>query len=223
MVRDEDQLGLSWLGIKVWFLSRLVMVLKATWRVHTHGREVFAAAMDRGGAVITFWHGEQLPLVPLHASRGIAGLASLSADGTLLAGVIDRLGYTVVRGSSSSGGAAAFAACRSALEDHLSPALALDGPRGPRHRVHTGAVRLSRETGAPIVLMASHARHALNLKSWDGFQIPLPGTRVDVAYGQISASVLADVSVEEGCRFLRAEMLALGERLRRGPSGPSVG
>ena len=223
MVRDEDQLGLSWLDIKVWLLSLLVTMLRATWRVHTHGREVFASAMGRGGAVITFWHGEQLPLVPLHASKQIVGLASLSADGTLLAGVIARLGYTVARGSSSRGGSDAYVACRDALAGRLSPALALDGPRGPRHRVHTGAVRLSKETGAPILLMASRARRALHLKSWDRFQIPLPGTRVDVAYGHIPASALADVTVEEGCRFLQAEMLALGDQLRTGPSAPSAG
>ena len=223
MVRDEDQLGLSWLGLKVWLLSLLVTMLKTTWRVHTHGREVFVSAMERGGAVIAFWHGEQLPLVPIHASRQIAGLASLSTDGTLLANVIARLGYTVVRGSSSHGGAAAYAACRAALAGSLSPALALDGPRGPRHRVHTGAVRLSRETGAPILLMVSRARHAVRLKSWDRFQIPMPGTRVDVAYGQIPASVLANVTVEEGCRFLQAEMLALGDQLRTDASAPSAG
>lgn len=179
--------------------------------------------MDRGGAVIAFWHGEQLPLVPIHATKNIAGLASWSPDGALLAGVIDRLGYTVLRGSSSRGGAAAFAACRSALECDLSPALAVDGPRGPRYRVHSGAVRLSKATGAPILIMVSHAHRAWRLRSWDGFQIPMPGSRVDVAYGEISAAALQDVSVEEGCRHLRAELLALGERLRRSPSDPLAG
>jgi len=196
------------------------MMLNGTWRVHLHGQEVFAAAMDRGGAIIAFWHGEQLPLVPIHASSRIVGLASLSADGSLLAGVIKRLGYHVVRGSSSRGGADALEACRAALSKNLSPALAVDGPRGPRHRVHTGAVRLSIDEGAPIIFMASHAHLALRLKSWDGFQIPLPGSRIDVAYGVLPAAVLQGSSVEEGCRRLQTEMLALGTRLRGGSCDP---
>ena len=46
-------------------------------------------AMDRGGAVIAFWHGEQLPLVPLHANSRIAGLAS-SERGWSATGGCDR-------------------------------------------------------------------------------------------------------------------------------------
>ena len=223
VVRVEHQLGLAWLRLKVWVVSHLVSLLRASWRVRLHGREVLTAAIDRGGAVIAFWHGEQLPLVPLHANTRIAGLASLSADGALLAGVIDRLGYSVVRGSSSQGGAAAFEACMAALEAKMSPALAVDGPRGPRHRVHTGAVRLSQATGASIVIMASHAHRAWQLQSWDGFQIPLPGSRVDVAYGEIPASALEGSSVDEGCRKLRDELLKLGAQLRRSPYVPLVG
>ena len=127
--------------------------------------------MDRGGAVIAFWHGEQLPLVPLHANSRIAGLASLSADGALLAGVIDRLGYSVVRGSSSRGGRGLRGLHGGARREDVARA-GCDGPRGPRHRVHTGAVRLSshrrpdRDHGKP--------RPPGLARSWDGFQIPLP-------------------------------------------------
>ncbi len=190
------------------------MALRRTWRVRYHCPEVFDEAVDRGGAVIAFWHGEQLPLVPIHATARVAGLASLSRDGSLLAGVISRLGYTVVRGSSSRGGSKAYDECLAAIDLDLSPALALDGPRGPRHRVHTGAVRLSKQTGAPIILLASHAHRAVRLKSWDEFQIPLPGSRVDVAYDYISPDEIASTTVEEGCQYLRAQMLALGARVR---------
>ena len=88
--------------------------------------------------------------------------------------VIDRLGYSVVRGSSSRAGRG-LEACMAVLEGKMSPALAVDGPRGPRHRVHTGAVRLSLATGAPIDHGAPRPP-GLALRSWDGFQIPLPGS-----------------------------------------------
>ena len=220
MVRGEHQFGGRWARLKAQVLACLVMALRRTWRVRYDRPELFADAVDRGGAVIAFWHGEQLPLVPIHANGRVAGLASLSRDGSLLAGVISRLGYTVVRGSSSRGGRKAFDECLSAIGLDLSPALALDGPRGPRHRVHTGAVRLSKQTGAPIILLASHVQRAVRLKSWDGFQIPLPGARVDVAYACISPDEIASATVEEGCRHLRAQMLALGARVRTGLCAP---
>ena len=223
MVHGEHQLDGHWTRLKGWVLACAVSLLRHTWRVHAHRPELIDEILDRGGAVIAFWHGEQLPLVPLHASPKIAGLASLSRDGALVAATLKTLGYRVIRGSSSRGGATAFAACRAALAGDLVPALAVDGPRGPRHHVHSGAVRLSRELGVPVVFMASHAPRALRLNSWDAFQIPLPWSRVEVAYGTVSTEELQAGSVEDGQACLRAKMLALSERVKRRSGDPSGG
>jgi len=51
------------------------------------------------------WHGDELVLVGYYAHRRLAVLSSLSKDGSLMARVLELLGYQVFRGSSSRGGA----------------------------------------------------------------------------------------------------------------------
>jgi len=65
-------------------------------------------------------------------------------------------------------------------ERHL--ALSPDGPRGPRGRFKAGALLVARETGAVVVPMAVGASAGWHLRSWDGFLVPRPGSRVTVEY-----------------------------------------
>ena len=200
--------------LKAVILATVVVALRWTWRVRFTDAEVFDSAIRDGGAVLVFWHGEQLPMVPVHRRKRIAGLASLSDDGELAAGVLHTLGFGVLRGSSSRGGLGARQACAAALRAGFSTALTVDGPRGPRHRVKRGAVRVSSEAGVPIIYAASSISHAWRLSSWDGFQVPLPGAKVTIAYGRMEATEPEEGSVCAGTEVLQNRMLALSAGLR---------
>jgi lysophospholipid acyltransferase (LPLAT)-like uncharacterized protein len=150
--------------------------LACTWRVQLRGE------VGQGAVVYAFWHGMQLPLVALHRDRGIVGMASRSRDGELLAKLIGRLGYGTIRGSGSRGGVAALRATVRALQAGSSVALAVDGPRGPRHSVHPGAVAAARLAGVALVAVRCRAHPAVRLGSWDRFCIPLPFARVEAEH-----------------------------------------
>jgi lysophospholipid acyltransferase (LPLAT)-like uncharacterized protein len=47
-----------------------------------------------------------------------------------------------------------------------------------------GTVVLASRTGKPIVPLSSASRSAWTLRSWDRFQVPRPGTRGVIAYGE---------------------------------------
>lgn len=182
----------------------------ATWRVHRHGWEPVAAALEQGPCVLAFWHGEQVAIIGTHRRVPIAGMASLSPDGELLARVIAHLGYQVVRGSTSRGGKDAFEASRAAMDLGLTPALAADGPRGPRHRPHVGAVALSASAQRPVFWCVTRAWPVLRLRSWDRFEVPLPFARVELHYG------LLDPAPDPADRAaVEARRVALGDRMRR--------
>jgi lysophospholipid acyltransferase (LPLAT)-like uncharacterized protein len=161
-------------------------ILAWTWRVRVGGDAA------RGPVVYAFWHGLQLPLVALHRDRGIVGMASQSRDGELLAGVISRLGFGTIRGSSSQGGSMALRASVRALRDGHSVALAVDGPRGPRHHVHPGALAAAQMASVALVAVRCRARPALRLSSWDRFCIPLPFALVEVEH--IAVPLAGDAS-----------------------------
>ncbi|MGB0639411.1 MAG: lysophospholipid acyltransferase family protein [Myxococcota bacterium] len=192
--------------------------LRWTWRVRFIDRHLFDDATKGGASVFAFWHGEQLPMIPVHAGSKVAGMASRSQDGAFLAEVIGAFGYTVIRGSSSRGGLAAFRSALRALQADVSPALALDGPRGPRHQAHMGAVSLAAHSGRPIVFAVSHAWPAVHLRSWDRFQIPLPWARIRIAYGEIPAPQNDRASIEAANTVLVKQMRGLHDSLRTSAS-----
>jgi hypothetical protein len=210
---DDKRHQLSAWGIsaQAFILSLLVRLLRATWRVRVRESHLLEQVIADGGAVIGFWHGEQLPMVPVHASNRIAGVASFSADGELAAQVLHRLGYRVIRGSTSNGGFSALRGCLRMIREGVSPALTLDGPRGPRHVAQLGASGLSARTGRPILYVVSRASHAWRLGSWDGFQIPWPGARVDIVYGLMDAPAPNRSAIEASARELQKRMAVLGE------------
>ncbi|MEL6342845.1 MAG: DUF374 domain-containing protein [Myxococcota bacterium] len=177
--------------------------LARTWRVERHGAHLLDDARAAGAVVLACWHGEQLCLIAPHAQMNLATLVSHSPDGELLARVLSRMGYATIRGSSSRGGArAALRAIRAMKTDAAAVAVAVDGPRGPRHQVQPGALLLARRTGAPLLFAVARAWPAIRLRSWDRFIIPMPFARVTITYGRVEAPLSADA--------LRAKMLASG-------------
>ncbi len=153
-------------------------------RVRYLHREREEAALKKSGAVIyAFWHG-RFWLAAARAGRpGTAVLVSLSEDGEIIARAAERMGYRAVRGSSSRGGREGLVALEALLTEGVSAALTPDGPRGPRHVAQMGAVLLAARTGRPLVPLGAAARPAWTFGSWDRFQVPRPGARGALVYG----------------------------------------
>jgi lysophospholipid acyltransferase (LPLAT)-like uncharacterized protein len=192
-----------WLSLVV---STALRALGWTWRIRTHGATLLSGALEQG-AVLAFWHGELMPMIYAHRDQRFAGMASRSRDGELLARIIQRLGYRVLRGSTSRGGASALREAQRLLFEGVSPALAVDGPRGPRHQPAPGAVALAARAERPIVYGVCHAAPVIRLQSWDRFEIPLPFARIDIHYGLMPPP---KDSSREG---LDSAVLELGSRL----------
>jgi lysophospholipid acyltransferase (LPLAT)-like uncharacterized protein len=157
--------------------------LARTWRIEVVGAEHLSAARDRGTFLYALWHRTLLPLLWWHRAQQVTLLVSRHADGALVADAAGALGYRVVRGSSSRGGAAAFRAVLRALRTGGAVAVTPDGPRGPGGVVKPGVVVAARRSGAPILPVSAAADRAWRARSWDGLAVPQPFARVRVAYG----------------------------------------
>jgi lysophospholipid acyltransferase (LPLAT)-like uncharacterized protein len=83
-----------------------------------------------------------------------------------------------------------------------------DGPKGPRQRVKSGVIQLSRLTGMPILPVAYGAWPRTTLKSWDQFLIPHPFGRGVYVWGEpIYVPADADTAAVEEYQSLLAERL----------------
>jgi lysophospholipid acyltransferase (LPLAT)-like uncharacterized protein len=169
------------LGVLLGLLARVWL---STLRVHVVTHPALAAVQDRPW-VLAFWHGTQWPLLAWRRRRETVVLVSLSRDGAMQARALALQGLRVVRGSNSRGGARGLAALvRTMKREGSDAAFAVDGPRGPRGVVKSGAVVAARLAGAVIVPMSGLVRRGVVLhRAWDRFAIAWPFTRVDVVLG----------------------------------------
>jgi lysophospholipid acyltransferase (LPLAT)-like uncharacterized protein len=177
---------------RTWWFPLATMAGAAALRLLGHTwvlRRTNTAEYDRrlaggGRCIYALWHCRMLPLIFAYRGLGVAALVSRSRDGELIAGVIERIGYAAARGSSSRGGQQGFnELVRFAAEGH-SLTITPDGPRGPREVVKPGLVRLASLTGLPVLPVASASRRPWVLRSWDGFRVPRPFSRVWISYGE---------------------------------------
>jgi hypothetical protein len=162
----------------------LLRLLALTWRMRYVGEEAWRARVAAGqGAVLALWHGQLFPLAWALRHRGVWVLVSEHRDGEIITRVLERFGYTMIRGSSTRGGARALAEMVRALRSGRSIAVTPDGPRGPARVFAPGAAVAAQRSGTPVIPLYARASSAWRLRSWDQFMIPKPFARVTVYLG----------------------------------------
>jgi len=129
------------------------------------------------------WHGRQFFAYHLLRNQHLVAVASLSSDGEIISWALRRMGYDVVRGSSSRRSAGVLVEMIRKVKNGQGLAITVDGPKGPYHEVKMGVIRVAQATGNPIVPMAFSAeRMWIARKSWDNYMIPKPFSRIYVKY-----------------------------------------
>ncbi|MBX3020498.1 MAG: DUF374 domain-containing protein [Bdellovibrionales bacterium] len=135
--------------------------------------------------IFAHWHGDELCIVPLVTHYRIATMTSTSKDGALIDFVIRRLGGATSRGSSTRGGVGALKGLVRLMGQGYRASMAVDGPKGPLHKVKPGVFELSRLARAKIVPMGACASNAIIFhKSWNKAHLPKPFSRLTVTFGE---------------------------------------
>ncbi len=173
-----------------WLFVRMVAVtLRWSWTVPPHSLEIVRRAQP---VIFAVWHNRQLLAPELYRRyfrsskplRRLASIASASRDGAIAARFLELSDTAAVRGSSSRRGARALAELIELARQGLDLAVTPDGPRGPRYEVKPGIIALAQHTGIPVIPICYHMSLKRVLRSWDGFQIPLPFGRCDIEAGE---------------------------------------
>lgn len=183
--------------------ATLIRAFALTWRIGwTHEERLAAARRHAPNVIFAFWHGRLLPLCYSHRNQNIQVLASRHRDGEMLGQVIRRLGFGHVRGSSTRGGARAIRELAGKIESGLDLGITVDGPKGPRYVVKPGPIQIAKLTGSAIVPITTSSRRHKTFSSWDAFELPLPFTRVRIAYGEpVTVPAGADDALMEAKRL----------------------
>lgn len=153
----------------------LFRLLASTWRLNAEG-------VPAAPAVIVFWHGQMLPAWKALSGKNPRAVVSMSKDGQILSDLLEKWGYTLIRGSSSKGGKEVLAKASEAAKEHyllMTP----DGPRGPIYEFKAGAAVAAMRSGAPLYLCSvKNSREKVFEKAWDKFKLPMPFAKIKIEY-----------------------------------------
>jgi lysophospholipid acyltransferase (LPLAT)-like uncharacterized protein len=201
-------------------LGPAVALLARTWRVELVDQSHWATMVaQRRPFLFLLWHEALLPLLWHHRRQGVAILVSEARDGRYLAEFATRLGYRLLFGSSTRGGARALLQAVRAVEAGIPVAITPDGPQGPRRVMKPGILAAAERGGAVVLPIHAEAERAWRLRSWDRFMIPKPFSRVRIGYGP----PLAVPEGSSGTEVMMTEAASALNRIEERIAWPPVG
>ncbi|MFO7890151.1 MAG: lysophospholipid acyltransferase family protein [bacterium] len=165
-------------SLSVFVIKIHLTTLKINFYVHPEMKNI-----DRSKSIYSFWHGRLFLLMPYFKDWGVCILIDLSWSGEIIARICSKLGYKVVRGSSKRKGVKGLINLKKAFNQGWSGGIAVDGPRGPRHKSKGGSIFLSNKSHYPIIPLTYSADRKWVLNTWCHFMIPKPFSKCFISMG----------------------------------------
>ncbi|MEM0925426.1 MAG: DUF374 domain-containing protein [Planctomycetota bacterium] len=169
------------------FLSLYVKLLQRTCRCQILDDPRPELRASKTNYLFASLHAHQIAVI-VYPEPGTGALVSRSKDGELIANVLRSIQVRPIRGSSGArrkGGATAFRELVAHVKSELPVFVAVDGPKGPRGRVHPGIAKLSQTTGTPVLPIAFIPNRRIIISAaWDRLQIPLPFSKLTGRFGR---------------------------------------
>jgi len=176
---------LVWVGTKLG--SILLRFCYNTNKWSHHGQQHLEKILKRGKPVIVAsWHSTLLTVFMGLSNKNYYGLAgNHHPDAEIISRVGKKLGWNVIRGSSTDGGGEAYDEMLSILKKPKTVfAITPDGPQGPAKIPKAGTIRAAQKTGATIIPVAGQSSRRWSFVNWDTFYISKPFGSISLFYGE---------------------------------------
>ena len=169
----------------IWLVAIVIKAFLRTLRFRIVDEAGFFQSSDPRPVVALMWHNRMLGVAAAFTRyypkrKGAYILNSASRDGAYAAELVRHLGVGSIRGSSSRRGAIALMDLVKKVKQGYDLCITPDGPRGPRYKLSPGVVLLSQHCQVPLMPLLFEFSSCWRLKSWDGFAIPKPFSRIDL-------------------------------------------
>lgn len=133
-----------------------------------------------------FWHNKLIgvSLGLIHLFNKKVALASPSKDGELISIPLEKLGFSLVRGSTGDNPIRALLTLVKMVKSGYTAGTPLDGPKGPIYEVKPGMLYLAQKSGKPLVPIGiSFNRYWIFNGTWDKLIFPKPFARMVCVIG----------------------------------------
>ena len=171
---------------KVILSKYLLRFLYGTCRWEVHGKkQINKLVSSNKSVIIAIWHGKVLPIFINLANCKYYALAGLHKDAELIANIGEKIGWKLLRGSSSSRGREVFKEIVEVLSSGGKVvAITPDGPKGPAKIPKPGVIRAAQKTGALIIPAIGQPKKRWGFKNWDTFYVAKPFSKIVLHYGK---------------------------------------
>lgn len=169
------------LGFFAWVVYR---VLASTWRIKVEEPpELQQLLKEKKPFILAHWHGDEIVLFGLVPRYRLATITSQSKDGSMMDLMLRLQGAKTSRGSSTRGAVGALKGLLSYAKKGYNCSYAVDGPKGPLHKVKPGVFETSRVMNAPLFVAGVACDRQINFeKSWNKTFLPKPFSQVHVLW-----------------------------------------
>lgn len=152
-------------------------------KIAHYDRTADPARPDFGGHCIhVFWHEYITFPVTIWGHCDMAALVSRHRDGDWISRAANHLGFEIVRGSTTRGGASALRELKNKSRT-CNLTIMPDGPQGPRREMSVGPVYLASRLRVPLVPVGFGYQSPWRFNSWDRFALPRPYSRARSIFG----------------------------------------
>ena len=183
MKNKHDNLSITFQSIIIkWILYFIYKTNK--WDIR--GTDNFEKALaDNKSVVLSCWHGQLLTSFMHLADKNHYGLAGLNKDGELISRIGIKLGWKMLRGSSSKGGSKIFVKIVKILRQPSSlVGITPDGPKGPERIPKPGVIKAAQKTGALIIPVSAISTKNWQFTNWHTFFLEKPFGKIFLQYGE---------------------------------------
>ena len=165
-----------------WLLKFLYRT--STWNIE--GKHRIKSILAEGKSVIVAtWHSHMLPTFMDLAGNHYYGLAGMHKDADLISKIGNRMGWKLLRGSSSDQGKEVYKEMVNILADNGNVVvLTPDGPKGPAKIPKPGIIRAAQKTNAVILPAMGQSKRRWGFTNWDTFYVGKPFSRIEFIYGE---------------------------------------
>ncbi len=208
--RRIKQAGIRFLSLLAPFVYLSYMgLVRMTSRRSTPGLDTLRECNSTGnGALIALLHQDLLIAPSMLRGLDLATLVNIGDAGNILTRILEKMGYIVLRGGSSTSPTRRTGVIKEITELTARPehagmvtALTPDGSRGPAGGCKPGIAWLAFKAGLPVYCTRVHARRAWYLPTWDRTSLPTPFNSLSVeVIGPISPPATATREEMERCR-----------------------
>ena len=176
-------------------------------KIVINGEEHLLNLINSGRPImVCVWHGRLLfPSWYIRLkTTNIHAIASRHTDAEIMAQILNKWGYGLIRGSTRKGGKAVVQKMAEVFNNAGIVAVTNDGPKGPPRIAKAGSTGLALKYNVQIITITGSATKYWQMKSWDRFMLPKP-------FGKIQLIVSPPLNITEELKTAEEEVQHLSD------------